>query len=326
MNKLRVALIGAGGMGMCHYNAYKGIDDMELVAVCDVRINEMKDNFKNDADLHFYTDIDVLLNCEKLDVADIVTPSYMHSDMVIKCLNKGLHVLSEKPMALNYEDAKKMADAAKIADRKFMVAHVVRFMKPYAYLRKELHNADNGKLVRLDMKRISSIPRWRWENWMLDENKSGGVGTDLSIHDVDFVLSTLGEPDELSSFYRPLKDDSSVIISDFKYGDALVSCEGTWYNAKTPFKAEYFAVFDNCYLSYADGKLVKNDKEIDLDKADVDNNELGINISGDEAYHNEIAYFINCVKNDIEPNFVTQASSANAVAIMDVIKSKAKII
>ena len=71
---------------------------------------------------------------------------------------------------------------------------------------------------------------------------------------------------------------------------------------------------------------MKNDKEIDLDNADVDNNELGINISGDEAYHNEIAYFINCVKYDIEPNFVTQTSSAKAVEIMEIVKSKAKII
>ena len=84
-----------------------------------------------------------------------------------------------------------MLAAAEKTDKFFMIAHVVRFMRAYAYLKKVVDEKKHGNLVRLDMKRFSSIPRWSWNNWFLDEKLSGGVTTDLSIHDLDFVQSML---------------------------------------------------------------------------------------------------------------------------------------
>lgn len=324
MAKIRVALIGLGGMGTCHYNAYSEVEDAQIVAVCDVRINELKDKLKN-PDIALYDDIDKLLQNEKIDMVDIVTPSFLHAEMAVKCLNKGINVLCEKPMALDAKSCDAMIEAAEKSGKKFMVAHVVRFMKPYSFLKKEIENSKNGKLLRLSMKRTSSIPTWSWKNWMKDDKLSGGVGIDLSIHDVDFVQSVLGLPNSVSAYYRPKKNDSAFILSSMLYGETLVTCEGTWYNAQVPFKAEYFAVFENGYISYDGNKLVKDGVEIDVDKAD-DGADLGINISGDKAYRNEIAYFVDCIKTNRTPEFVLPKSSKTSVEFMIEILKKATVI
>lgn len=319
MNKLRVGLIGIGGMGFCHYNCYKKIDSAQLVAVCDVRTDMARE--KTGGDVKIYADFEEMARVERLDMVDICTPSYLHADIAVKCLEMGLHVLCEKPMTLTDGDADRLLAAAGSTDKNFMVAHVVRFMKPYAYLRETINRGELGRLLRLDMKRISSIPKWSWEDWMRDESKSGGVVTDLSIHDFDFVQSVLGKPDDLKSYYSPIVENSSFSVAQMRYGNALVTCESGWYNADIPFNASYSAVFDNGYIDFKDGKVYKNKTEVSLGGSAEE--ELGINIKGDDAYQAEIEYFIECSLKGAKPDFVSPASSADSVRLSDAIKNNA---
>lgn len=319
MNKLRVGLIGIGGMGFCHYNCYKKIDSAQLVAVCDVRTEMARE--KTGGDVKIYADFEEMARVERLDMVDICTPSYLHADIAVKCLEMGLHVLCEKPMTLTGGDADRLLAAAGRTDKNFMVAHVVRFMKPYAYLRETINRGELGRLLRLDMKRISSIPKWSWEDWMRDESKSGGVVTDLSIHDFDFVQSVLGKPDDLKSYYSPIVENSSFSVAQMRYGNALVTCESGWYNADIPFNASYSAVFDNGYIDFKDGKVYKNKTEVSLGGSAEE--ELGINIKGDDAYQAEIEYFIECSLKGAKPDFVSPASSADSVRLSDAIKNNA---
>ena len=175
------------------------------------------------------------------------------------------------------------------------------------------------------MKRFSSIPRWSWNNWFLDEKLSGGVTTDLSIHDLDFVQSMLGKPDSVESFYRPIKNDSAFVLTVMKYGDAVVTTEGTWYNAPVPFHADYYAVFDNGYVEFREGTVYDNGGKVDLGSS-VAASDLGINIKSDDAYRDEIDYFVTCVRSGVKPSFVTPESSAASVRLSDKIKAVAKII
>ncbi len=324
MDKVKVALVGFGSMGSAHYYAYEGIEDMELIAVCDLRTEQAREKL-GDRALPVYGSLEELLANEKPDIIDLVTPSYLHADMVVKCLEAGVNVLCEKPMAIETEELQKMLAAAKRSGKLFMVAHVVRFMAPYRFLADELKNPENGKLLRLDMKRISGVPTWSWENWMLDEKKSGGVGIDLSVHDIDYVQSVLGLPDDVRATYMPLKNNSSFMLSEFRYGNAIVTCEGTWYKADIPFMAEFLAVFENGYVQYKNGTLTKNQQKVELaaNKMTVD---LGMNISGDNAYQSEIAYFISCVKKGEQPTFVTPDSSADSIRLVRSAMQKALVI
>ena len=157
---------------------------------------------------------------------------------------------------------------------------------------------------------------------MRDAQRSGGVATDLSIHDIDFVQSVLGMPDKIVSYTTGIKNNNDYVVSNLTYGDTLVTCEGTWYNAPIGFKATYLAVFQNGYVELSD-KLYKNGKEVVIEKTEAKETDLGINVGNDNGYLAEIQYFVDCVNNDQEITYVTPESSARSMELVDMIKKKA---
>lgn len=327
MAKVRVGLIGIGGMGGCHFYNYDNVPNAEIVAVCDVREDVAKEKI-GDRKINIYTDYNKMIRKEELDMIDICTPSFLHADMAVKLLKKGYHVLCEKPMTLNAKDAKKVCVVAQESEKNFMVAHVVRFMAPYAFLRNTIESGKLGRLLRLEMKRISAIPQWSWQDWMRDEKLSGGVTTDLSIHDFDFVQSVLGMPQKIESYRYQMTNNNDTVVTNMIYeGDTLVTCEGTWYNTNIPFDASFLAVFQNGYVELNKGKLVMNGEEVQVNKEVQKNNkDLGINVGNDNGYLAEIQYFVDCIQKGKKPELVTPASSMQSVVLADMIKKKATLL
>lgn len=321
---IKVALIGIGGMGGCHFNCYKKIENAQVIAVCDVRTDMAREKV-NDDNIHIYESYDQLLEAEHPDYIDICTPSYMHREMSIKALNKGFHVLCEKPMSLSSKDTAEVIAAAENNNRFFMTAHVVRFMKPYMYLKSVIDSGGLGKLLRLDMKRLSAIPKWSWEDWMRDIKKSGGTPLDLAIHDIDFAQYVLGEPKEVRGVYHKLKNNNDYFVSEMIYDECIVSGEAAWYNYEIPFEAKYSAVFTNGVLKYDGGQLFKNGEEIQLTIEKISEN-TGINISGVDGYGGEIEYFISCIENGVKPQMVTPESSQKSVKLVERILDNSIII
>ena len=321
---IKVAMVGLGGMGGVHFGIYKDMKDVEVIAVCEVREDVAREKI-GDADIALYNSIDEMLECENLDMVDICIPSFLHAEHSVKALSAGVHVLCEKPMSLNTKDTKMITDAIEKTDKFFMTAHVVRFMHPYMYLKNVIDSGEFGKPVRLDMKRISSIPRWSWDDWMRDIKRSGGTPVDLSIHDIDFVQYVFGEPKDINAVYKKLSDNNDYIVSNLVYEDFLVSCEGTWYNADIPFSASFDAIFQNGTLILKDGKLYKNNEEIQLDSNEGET-DTGINITTTDGYPGEIEYFISCIKENKAPEIVTPASSENSVRLVEKVLKKAVII
>ncbi len=324
---LKVGLVGIGGMGYCHYCCYDNVADAKVVAVCDVRDEMARETVKNHAEKKgetalpvVYADLDEMLKNEELDVLDVCTPSYLHAEMAIKGLTSGLNVLCEKPMALKFDDARRMVEAAENSGKKLMVAHVVRFMRPYVYLKEAIESERLGKLLRLDMKRISQFPTREFDNWMADENLSGGVGLDLSVHDLDLALFALGNPDEIHSFYRPIDEsENNYIVSELVYKregglNATVTCEGGWYHTAIPFRSDYLAVFENGYIRFEDWAITENGETVDASKKGAITEGKGA-LFGDDAYTSEIAYFVDCVLSDRPVEYITPASSANTVDV-----------
>ncbi len=312
---LKVGLVGIGGMGFVHFNAYKNMDDCKIVAVADVRTDMAKEKAADES-INIYPSIDEMIANEELDIIDICTPSYLHADISIKALESGANVICEKPMTLNSADAERVIEAAKKSDKKFMIAHVVRFMTPYAYLADEIKKGELGELLRLDMKRISSIPLWSWENWMRDYSKSGGTPMDLTIHDIDYVQSILGQPDEVRGRYYKMNDNNDYVLSELVYGNTVVTAEGTWFNCDIPFDASYRAVFSNGWIALKDGKVYKNGEVVELEQGET-SEDTGINLSGADGYATEIRYFVECVKTNIQPSFVTPESSKASVELIE---------
>ncbi len=318
----RVGLIGIGGMGFVHYNCYKKLEGAKIVAVADPRVELAKEKIGED-DVKVYADMDSLLANEDIDMVDICTPSYMHADMAVKAMRAGLDVLCEKPMSISSEGTAKIVAAQKETGRTFMTAHVVRFMSPYVYLKRIIDSGELGKPIHIQMKRISGIPRWSWEDWMRDIGKSGGAPVDLSVHDIDFVQYAFGQPKEVSGTYMCMKDNNDYLESELIYDGFSVSVIGGWYNAEIPFEASYTAVFENGYVKSEGGKVEKNGVQVDLDTGIVSEN-TGINLSGADGYADEIAYFVSCLEAGVKPEKVTPESSESSVKLVERILACAK--
>ena len=318
---MKVGLIGIGGMGFVHFNCYKKMDGMEI-AVADIRVDMAKEKIKNDS-IPVYASYEEMIEKENPDFIDVCTPSYMHTEMTVYALEHGKHVICEKPMSISSTEAQKMIDASERTGNLLMTAHVVRFMAPYVYLKSVVDSGELGKPVHVIMHRLSEAPKWSWENWMLDTEKSGGVTLDLSVHDIDFMQYVFGQPKSLEASYHDLKDNSNYVSSTFYYDGFSVNTVGAWYNASVPFQAEYLAVFENGYVESKGGKVTKNGQEVSLDVGDT-SEDTGINLSGADGYSDEIRYFMDCIKSGRKPTRVTPESSLTSVKLVEEILNKAK--
>ena len=107
--KLKVGFIGLGKM--CHMPIYQNMDNVEVVAICDIlpeKITALREKFNLGEEVLSFTDYNDLLNVEGLDFVDISTPNYLHSIIAVAALDKGIHVFTEKPDAISTEEAEKM--------------------------------------------------------------------------------------------------------------------------------------------------------------------------------------------------------------------------
>lgn len=319
---IRVALIGIGGMGNGHFNAFKSVKNAKIVAVADPRMDMAREKV-NDETIKIYPDMDELLKNEEIDMVDICTPTYMHIPLAIKALEMGKHVLSEKPMSVSSRDTQLVIDTAKKCGKKYMVAHVVRFLPAYVALKNVIDSGELGELVHLDMQRLSGIPRWNWESWMMDVTKSGGCTIDMAIHDIDFAQYAFGLPKEINGVYQKMRDDNDYVTANLVYDRFSVTITGGWYNYAFPFRMTYLAVFQNGFMEFkADGSVIKNGEPFDV-TTPVEEEDTGMNLKGFAGYSDEIQYFVDCINEDREVTAVMPESSQTSIKLAEEIMEKA---
>ncbi|MCQ2430987.1 MAG: Gfo/Idh/MocA family oxidoreductase, partial [Clostridia bacterium] len=272
---------------------------------------------KNGRDtLPLYTDFNEMLDKEKPDVLDICTPTYLHAPIAITAMRKGINVISEKPMSLNAAEADEILAVEKETGKFYMTAQVVRFMSPYMYLKKVIETQPYGKPFHIRMSRIGGAPRCSFENWYLDEKRSGHVLMDLMIHDIDYMHYAFGEPKNIQGTYTPMCTGGNCAMAVYSYDGFNVSIETGWFNAPVPFNASFLAVFENGFVELKDGKLYDNGKEVTFSSDEVIA-DTGINISNVDGYESEIAMFLDCVRNGKRPEKVSPESSAYTIRLIE---------
>ena len=309
---IKVAILGMGGMGWFHTSKLLQLSNVQLVAIADVepdRLNAKRGVTINigggekEVDLSGvarFGDASQLIRQTDADIVDICLPSYLHAPYAVEALQAGKHVLCEKPMALTVEEAGRMVDAARAANRTLMIAQCIRFWPEYRFLRDCVRDGRFGKLLSLNVFRLGGRPIWSWQNWFLDPARSGGPVIDLHIHDVDFVHYLLGLPNMLCATAR--KSDATgtydVIHTLFNYANGpQVHIHAGWSMAQTPFLAGYDAWFERGFIRL-DPRLDPAPMVYsDLTKT---NGVPADYVKGD-AYYNEIAYFVDCVANGKPP-------------------------
>ena len=313
--KLKAAILGFGGMGHCHGAQYANLANVELVALCDINPEQLKkigetinlgDTGNMDlGGLRTYLSFEELLKGEPdLDMLDICLPSDLHCEYACKAMKAGLHVLCEKPMALTVRDCEKMIRTSGKTGKKLMVAQVVRFDERFQQIRKAYESGKYGKLLRLVMHRVGSLPA---KPWFRDVARSGGALMDLHLHDLDFLLSLLGKPESLvafgSGFYSGGIDDCLV---NYIYPDGVTaSSESGW--TRSAFCASASAIFEKGTIEVLPDKVVlyQVDKPVkELKCKDV------------SPYGLEIDYFASCIRKNVEPERCSIQSTRDTIAIL----------
>jgi predicted dehydrogenase len=136
------------------------------------------------AETTWYSDWRELLQDPDVDAIDVCLPTHLHKEVVISALERGKHVLCEKPMALTASDCDEILEAASKSDCIFMVGQVLRFMFPYQYAASFITSQDFVRACA--MQRRTGYPQW--SSWLSSEQSSGGAILDFLSHDIDQAL------------------------------------------------------------------------------------------------------------------------------------------
>ncbi|OWA34540.1 hypothetical protein B9G55_15055 [Saccharibacillus sp. O16] len=197
MDKLKYALIGAGGNAeKKHIHGYKNLDDVEVVAICDVEATKASAMAKRHQVANVYTDYRDMIEREQPDLVSVVTPNFLHAEITEYALSRGVHVHCEKPLSIHADEARRILQARERSGKQVMIGLNNRFTNEAVYLKKWIDEGHLGDIysAKAGWIRRAGIPGRG--TWFTDKDRSGGgVLIDLGAHYLDLALYLMGLPD-----------------------------------------------------------------------------------------------------------------------------------
>ena len=286
---MRVGIIGLGFMGATHLRIWQALDEVQVVAVCDANpiLGEAKQGNLDVAGeklnldgVAIYVDAADMFSKESLDAVSITLPTHLHKQVSIQALEAGVHVLCEKPMALNLADCDAMIAASKKAGKHLMVAHCIRFWPAYTWAKLAVEGGEYGKVLSANFSRLTYAPAWDGDSWLSDPSKSGGIALDLHIHDLDFIQYLFGAPKDIRSICSGTRHVQTWV----GYADGVVvSATASWLMPESfGFEMSYKIIFEKAAVVF-DGTGLK--------VFPADGESFSPELGEGDGYTGEIEYF-----------------------------------
>lgn len=313
---LKVAVVGVGNISGAHIPCWIAMEDAELVAICDIR-QECLDKYP---DIKGYLDFEELLEKEELDIIDICLPTDLHAPFAMKAMEKGIHVISEKPISLKAEVVTEVYECARRNKVNFMVAQCLRFWPEYALIKELVDSEKYGKVISGYMCRLGGMPKP--PHWMGYEERSGLIPYDLHVHDLDFMVSCFGIPANVNA-RRIKRVDQDCMQAIYEYPDFFINAESAGYKAPMGFAARYRFQFEEALVVYENNECTIYEPGGKKTKFEVnaENGTTPGNLPKSNAYANEIIYFADCVKAGVFPEKVKEEE---VYAVIDILENKIK--
>ena len=313
MDKIKVGVIGAGGIGYAHIQGYQTSGYAEVVGV----VTRTEEHAKLAAEKFgieaWYTDYRELLKRADLDAVSICTPNYLHAQQAVDAANAGKHILCEKPLAMTLEEIDEMIQAAREAKVFLMNPSHQRFIPTLGSIREILDQlgtitfvryrfAHQGPYKTIDRKAVSK-DKWFYNK----EQAGGGVLLDLGSHALDLLEWYFGDVEVvqgalLNTFEYPIEsEDTAILLFKFKNG-ILAELDTSWasesefnefqiYGTRGTLKVD---LWEKSPIEILPKKLKKNEKISRIPFT-------GILAQLSLARQNMIHYFVDCVRNNKEP-------------------------
>ena len=256
MKKVRIGVIGAGGMGRTHALGYRKDERSELTALCDVD-RALTDRLCAGGDWPSVDYGDALVSLaaqppvEKayyetsdlaadpdIDAVSICLPNKLHAPVALEMIEAGKSVLLEKPMALNARECRALMGAAKERGVVLQVGHMWRFHRDVDMIRSIVQAGHIGTVVKV--KGYGIHDNWGPDGWFVDKDLAGGGALiDMGVHAIDTIAYVLGDPKPVDVYARVETrfadyevDDSAVVIIRYE-SDVTAVVESGWRN---PYK------------------------------------------------------------------------------------------
>ncbi|MGI8908263.1 MAG: Gfo/Idh/MocA family protein [Candidatus Sumerlaeaceae bacterium] len=241
---LRVGIVGCGAVAGIHIRGYRACDGVQVVACSDISL-ERAQKFAVEKEIpSAYASFIEMFEAEKLDAISVCTPNYAHCEPTVEALQRGMHVLCEKPIAMNSEEAQKMVNAARTSKRMLTIGHHMRFLPVCQFLKRMIEQGELGHIYygRSHALRRRGVPGWG--QFHIKSKSGGGPLIDLGVHTLDLIIWLMGSP-------RP-KCVSGSVYTQFGNRQTFYNPHGTY--RREDYDVEDFACgmvkfTDGCTLS-----------------------------------------------------------------------------
>jgi predicted dehydrogenase len=314
MSKVRVALIGSQFEAEIHAESFKLVPNAEMFAVASPTEAHVKPFAQKHGIPHWFTDYRKMLEMDEISLVALSAPNDLHCRMTLDCAAAGKHVIVEKPFALNMREADQMIEACRKARVKCMYAEELCFTPKYVRVKQLADEGAFGKVFLVKQSEKHSGPH---APWFWDVTRSGGgVTMDMGCHAIEFFRWFLGKPKAVSVLAdmgtyvhrdKTRGEDTATIIVRFE-NDAQGMAEESW--ARQGGMDDRVEVFGSLGCAYANlhmGNAIQTYSEAGygyvVEKATTAH---GWTYTTWEEIWNygfpqEMAHFVDCVKNDKEP-------------------------
>jgi UDP-N-acetylglucosamine 3-dehydrogenase len=186
---IKAAVIGVGSMGANHARIYNELDEVTLVGICDAD-RHLAQKVASRYRTSHYLDHRDLLDRERPDLVSIAVPTGFHRQVALDAIDRGVHLLVEKPIADTVANAEEMVRRAEAASVQLMVGHVERFNPAVVELKRRLQDGQLGKMFQIHVRRLGPFPH---------RVRDVGVVIDLATHDLD-VMCYLTQADVVRAY------------------------------------------------------------------------------------------------------------------------------
>ncbi len=219
---MRIGIVGLGRIGAVHLEAWRDIPEAEMVAVCDTFLTGRRR--ARTEGLLAYAELERMLDTERLDAVSVCTPPADHAQVVTTCLDRGVHVLCEKPLAITTWDALRMLHTASRRRRQLLLATKFRHLPELAVARDLINAGEIGEPVTFEISFCSPVDMsCRWNS--LPHHSGGGVIIDNGCHAFDIVSFLFGAVKRVQAVLlralQPLAVEDSATIQ-VQVGDGII--------------------------------------------------------------------------------------------------------
>ena len=268
MKKIRVGVVGCGRISVMHLESIVYLEDTELVACCDIKPERAEAAAKKYG-AKAYTSYTEMLENEKLDAIHICLPHHLHCKVAVDAFEKGVAVLTEKPMDISYESAANAVNRAKELGVQFGVIFQCRYNASSQFVKDALTSGRLGKIITAR----STLTWSRPDNYYADsdwkgtwDKEGGGVVIDQAIHSVDLTRWMIDSEVESVSCTMSNRGHASVAVEDtaeglvtFKNGVKYGFYCMNNYGCDEPIEIRLYCERGKVTFTYDDAYIVYND-------------------------------------------------------------------